>query len=193
MCKTRAQSATDQRSFQIKEDDYEKIRDFVQKRKEDHVLYVKRGGFREEDIWVGAMAEFAAYYYLQERGEECSAPDLNIYTSKEKSYDADLRSNRRFFHVKGQSLRSQKLYGDSWLVQRYDKIAQKEIKSHYFILCTVDIENREVIIKGTPSTSSIHKHELFGECKHPAFRRTKRALYLNQICDKLNNKQLWRV
>ena len=181
------------KTYQIKEDDYEKIREFVQKRKEDAKLYMRRGGFREEDIWVGAMAEFATYYYLREKGEDCSAPDLTIYSAKEKSYDADIRCNSRFYHVKGQSLRSQKLYGDSWLLQRYDKIAQKPIKRHYLILCTVDVDNKEVTIKATPSVNSIHYYELFGECKHPAFRRTKRALYLSQISDKLSKTQLWRV
>lgn len=181
------------KKFTINEEDYVKIREFVQKRKEDAKLYMRRGGFREEDIWVGAMAEFAAYYYLREKGEDCSAPDLTIYSSKDKSYDADLRTNSRFYHIKGQSLRSKKAYGDSWLLQRYDKIVKKSVQRHYFILCTVDVENREVEIKGTPSVNLIHKYELFGECKHPAFRRTKVALYLKDIMVKLNRKQLWRV
>jgi hypothetical protein len=179
------------KEYTITDEDYDKIKDFVAKRKKDNELYKKRGGFREEDLWVGALAEFASYYYLQENGVDCSQPDLRILTKKEKSYDADIRSNSKFFHVKGQSLRSQKRYGNSWLLQRYDKIVQKKIKNHYLILCNVDVDNRKVEILGTPSISSIHNSECWSECKYYLFRKTKVALYLDEMKEKINN--MWRI
>lgn len=179
------------KEYIIKPDDFQKVKKFVHKRKKDSELYEKRGGFREEDLWVGAFAEFASYYYLQEKGVDCSKPDLRILDKKDKSYDADLRGNSKFFHVKGQSLRSQKRYGDSWLLQRYDKIVRKKIKNHYLILCNVDVDAAKVKILGTPTISSIHNKECWSECKYYLFRKTKVALYLNEMEEKISN--LWSV
>jgi hypothetical protein len=177
--------------YKIKLKDFNAIEKFVAQRKEDAELYLKRGGFKEEDLWVGAMAEFAVYYYLREREHKVNKPDLTIHTKKDKSYDADLVTESKFFHVKGQSLTSQKRYGNSWLLQRYDKIVKNPLPNHYIVPCSVDVENRTVTIFGTISLSSIHRTDSFSECKYYLFQKTKVALYLDELYDKI--KGIWRI
>ena len=179
------------KQYEINDKDFTKIKEFVHKRKKDSELYKQRGGFREEDLWVGAFAEIAAYNYLREKGKDVSYPDFAIYDKKDKSYAADLFDGSKFYHIKGQSKRSQKLYGHSWLLQRYDKIVKKSIKNHCLVLCNVDVENRTVEIVGTPTLNSIHRTESFGECSYFAFRKTKVALYLKQLKENINN--IWSV
>ena len=181
MCKT----------YEIKEEDFKKVKDFVHKRKKDTELYQKRGGFKDIDLWTGALGEVGAYYYLREKGRDVSFPDFEIYKPKDKSYDADMRDGSKFYHIKAQNLESQKRHGNSWLLQRYDKIVRKKIQNHYLVLCNVDVDNRKVEILGTPSVSSIHNAECWSECKYYLFRKTKVALYLDEMKEKISN--LWRV
>jgi len=181
------------KEYTIKDKDFDKIRNFVHKRKQDNELYKKRGGFKDIDLWTGALGEVGAYYYLKDKGLDVNYPDFEIYDQKSKSYDADIRSNSKFFHIKAQNLESQKRYGDSYLLQRYDKIVRKKIKNHYLIFCRVDVDKREVTILGTPSVSSIHNNDLWDECKYYLFRATKVALYLKDIKEKLKGSQLWRI
>ena len=181
MCKT----------YEINDKDFKKIEAFVEQRAIDNELYHKRGGFKELDLWVGAFAEYASYYYLKDQGLDVTKPDLTIYKAKDKSFDADLTDGVKKFHVKGQSMESKRRYGDSWLLQRWDKIVQKKIQNHYLILCNVDVENRKVEILGTPSVSSIHNAECWSECKYYLFQKTKVALYLPEMKKKISN--LWRV
>lgn len=173
--------------FNINPEDQRKIRKFVKARLEDSALYHKRGGFKEEDIISGAMAEFACYYYLKERGLEISEPDLNIYDAKDKSYSADLVSGKKKFHVKSQTKRSQRRYGNSWLLQRYDKIVQKPLQGHYLMLCTTDIDEANVELLGIPTICSIHRTDSWEECKVWSFRKTKVALYMDTLYNRINN------
>jgi hypothetical protein len=180
--------------FKLTKEDMKEVKKFVALRTgEEQHEYNRRGGFKEEDIWVGAMAEIAAYHYLKKKGMEPTYPDFTIHNKKDKSYEADLKKGKKRFHVKGQSQRSAKLYGDSWLLQRYDKIVKKPLINNYLILCNVDIENGTVEILGTVSTYAIHKNGCWGECKHPAFRHSKVALYMTQLYDQLSTRQLWSV
>lgn len=182
------------KEYKISDEDFAKCKAFVEARlAENQDLYKKRGGFKEEDLWVGVLAEFASYYYLKEKKIEVDEPDLKIYNSRKKSYNADLSDGKRQFHVKGQSERSASLYGDSWLMQRYDKIVKNPHRNHFIVPCRVDIDKRKVKIWGIVSNFAIHRKGCWGECKHPAFRTTKVAIYLDSLYDKLSNKQMWSV
>ena len=179
------------KEYKIKQKDINQIEKFVQARLEDTKLYEKRGGFKEEDLWVGALSEFAIYYYLREKDRKVSKPDLTIHSVEEKSYGADLIDETNRYHVKGQSLTSQKRYGHSWLLQRYDKIVKNPLKNHIIVPCSADVDNRTVKIFGTIAVSSIHRTDSWGECKYYLFQKTKVALYLDQLYN--NIKNLWRV
>jgi hypothetical protein len=52
------------------------------------------------DIYRGKMAEFMVCDYMASKGNNISKPDLEIYKSFQKSYDADLVCNNKNLHVK---------------------------------------------------------------------------------------------
>lgn len=154
-------------------------------------LYQKRGGFKRVDIVSGALAEIAVYKFLRKEGIKVSKPDFGIYKRGEKSYDADLTYGDKKFHVKGQTYDSVKLYGESWLMQRKDKLVQKPMLNNYLVPCVVDVSGNEVYILGVPSFSALHSNSCFGECSHPFFRETKVAIYGETLYAALTNKSMW--
>lgn len=156
-------------------------------------LYQKRGGFKREDILVGAMGELGAYKYFKKRGfTHMAKPDFAIYDKKNKSFDADLKSGPRHFHVKAQSQVSIKRYGHSWLMQRYDPVLTKYKYNHYMVPCAVDLERNEVTLFGCISFKAIKDGGHISECKHPAFRASKIAIYLDSLLN-LSHNQRWRA
>jgi hypothetical protein len=156
-----------------------KIKDFAEARAEGSKLYEKRGGFKIEDIIVGAMAELAVYKMLKDAGFKINKPDFTVYDKSKKSYDGDLSDGTRHFHVKGQSRESAKRYGDSWLMQKYDPLIRNpdKVRNNYLVPCSVSMKKNEVVIKGIYTFSTLHRLGLFMDCKVPWFNKTKCAIY----------------
>lgn len=159
---------------------------------EDQSLYEKRGGFKRDDIVTGALGEIAVYKLLRANGFKASKPCFEIYSKGKKSYSADIVDEKRSFHVKSQSLSSEKKYGSSWLLQRTDKLLTKEQKSHYVVPCTVDLDTNEVKIFCVANIETVKKNHMIGECKVPWFTRYKVALYWNDL-KKLSFNARWGV
>ena len=119
-------------------------------------------------------------------------PDFNIYDKGSKSFDADLTDGKRHYHVKAQSQESIKRYGYSWLMQRYDPVLTKYKYNHYMVPCAVDLEKNEVTLFGCISFKAIKDGGHIGECRHPAFRNTKVAIYLDSLLS-LSHNNRWRA
>lgn len=154
-------------------------------------IYLARGGFKIEDVLAGAYGELAVYTYLRSQGCKVSKPDFSIH--EKRSYAADLTCGNYKIHVKAQTLESSSKYGDSWLMQRCDKVLKEQDKD-YIALTSVDIAKGEVTIFGLYSIKYLVENDLIGECKVPSFRKTKVALYLNQINEKCDTyKHRWGV
>lgn len=156
---------------------------FADARCPDNSLYKKRGGFKRQDIVAGALGEIASFLWLQERGYDVSNPDFSIHNKK--SFGADLVSETHSFHIKSQTIESAEKYGDSWILQRTDRLVSSPEKGHYLILCNVDIENLEVHVKACVSGIKLADNSVWGECKLNWFRESKVALYLEDIKEKL--------
>lgn len=171
--------------------DQKKARAFAKERTKDNALYQKRGGFKEEDIISGALAECAVYKLLKSNGVDVAKPDFTIHSKGKKSYDADLSDGLHHFHVKGQTLESKKRYGASWIMQRTDPIINKPERLHYLVPCTVDIETGRVEIYGIMSILSLVQNKCIGECKLEWFRKYKVALYLDHIEGILSKAARW--
>jgi hypothetical protein len=170
------------RTIKINARDRQKVEDFADLRcGENQALYKRRGSFKREDILVGGLAEIAAYKLLKDHGFDISKPDFTIHEKGNKSYESDLRTASKHFHVKGQGLSSVKRYGNSWLFQRRDSLTQEPARNHYMIPCEVDLDNNTVRIFGIISFTAIHKYNCWGECAHPAFRHSKLAIYLESL------------
>lgn len=155
-------------------------------------LYRKRGENRKskmvEDIKVGTMAEWAVFRYLTENMADCaeiSAPDMEIYDKKSKTFSADLvytAVNQEVrFHVKSQTYKSAKAYGASWLFQKEDKLFKDPDDSEYLVFCLV--EGDRVDIKAIVNVRDIIEAELLDQPKVWKYRHSKRAIYLDHVLE----------
>jgi hypothetical protein len=143
--------------------------------------YAYRGETRKDkmiqDVIIGTMGEWAVEAHLASMGYECTEPDMKIYKKKRKSFDADLYVDDIEIHVKSQGLVSAKRYGNSWLLQRNDKIVSDPKPNQLFAFTNVDLDNRVVDILGYCWADDM----VYGECKVWAYQKTKVAIYLPDI------------
>lgn len=166
----------------VSESVYKRAKEFASNRmKGSNTLYKFRGESNEEkmyeDILVGLVGEWGVYEYLKKKGIEVNKPDMNIYTSRNKSFNADFRSETDAYHVKSQTVASIKKYGHSWLLQRTDRIVKQPAENDHFVFTKVD--GREVEILGLYKCKNI----VYGECKVPRYRFSKIAVYLEEQKD----------
>jgi hypothetical protein len=97
---------------------YQTNKDIYAQRNQNNESKVKN------DIYIGKLAEFAVYNYLLSKGKIVSAPDIMIYESKKKSYDADLYINKESpLHVKS-CIDTGSQY-NSWLFQPNDPVTNE--------------------------------------------------------------------
>jgi len=180
--------STEGNSLKIKLSDIaiKKCEDFTKKRCGDIDLYKKRGNFKPEDILAGSMGEYATTLALRRRGIAASLPDFCIYKGRQKSYKADLSCNKNEYHVKSQTTDSRDKYGNSWLLQRTDPMLKDPKDNEYLIFTNVDIDKATVEILGCVKVKDIIDNDLIGECKVNWFRKTKVALYWDDIKEKLS-------
>lgn len=155
--------------------------------------YRKRGEQSEEkiksDILIGAMGEWGVYSYLTEKGLTVDKPDMRILAAKSKSFSADLKSeSHELFHVKTQSELSASRYGDSWLLQRSDKLLKQPSERDYVVLCSAGLDNIQIL--AIILMKDLVDGGMLSECKVPYYRMTKLALYLDEI--KKTDIDLWR-
>lgn len=158
-------------------------------------LYSRRGEKRIEkilnDIVTGTVGEYGVYKYLKSQNVITSKPDLEIYEKRNKSFDADLYNDEVKIHVKSQGTASAKRYGNSWLLQRSDRVTRNPGKNEYYAFTEVD--GKDVIILGIVKCSDIIKYDLLEECKVPSYRHSKYALYWNSIKSKLDSRKRNRL
>jgi hypothetical protein len=153
---------------------------------------------RLEDIYTGKMGEWGAYAYLKELGLEVNKPDLIIYDGRRKSWDADLvDADGRCFHCKTQSEASANAYGTSWILQydgkgygHTDKLFKNQSKYDYIV--PMKLIGRTVHIYGIIKISELFEADMIKEPKVEWFKKTKRAVYWDDI-KTLTTRQRWRV
>lgn len=152
-------------------------------------LYTYRGeknlSKMEEDIIIGTLGEYAVYNYCKKKGYKCSRPDLKIYEKRRKSFDADLTcgidSKETKIHVKSQSVKSVKRYGQSWLFQRSDSLVKKPEVNDLMVFTNVCPKSWEVSIVGFVNPRLVCEMGLWGECKVWQYQKTKVAIYLTDL------------
>lgn len=88
----------------------------------------------KQDIMLGKLAEFGVYFiYLANGRTNITAPDLNIYPAKQKSFDPDLRWGLFNLHIKSQTIESANRYGDSWVFQSNDPAVKSPNEYDIFV------------------------------------------------------------
>jgi len=170
----------------ISDDIYKEIIEFATARTAGSSgLYAYRGEKNSnkvvEDIIVGALGEYAIYLFLTSSKLKCTKPDYTIHEKGKKSFGADLICEHYNVHVKSQSVKSSKLYGNSWLFQRSDKLVSAPKDCDVLAFTCVDIDSKEVTVLGFTFATDIKNNNLWEECKVPSYRNTKVALYLKSF------------
>lgn len=84
-----------------------------------------------EDLVIGKVCEFFVFNQLN-----TSYPDLKVYASKDKSFDADLVKDEFNIHVK--SCRYKSNFPVSWVFQPNDELVTSPGKEDVLALCTFD-------------------------------------------------------
>jgi len=156
-------------------------------------VYASRGESSEnkmyEDALIGAMGEWAVYEFFKESGHKVSKPDMKLYKSNLKNYSHDLFTEKYNIHVKAQGYTSFLRYGHSWLLQRRDPLVLSPTEKDYLVCCHVNLEDGEVTVTGIIKVLNIAKNNLWGECRVPAYAKTKVALYMKD----LGSIETWEV
>ena len=90
----------------------------------------------KDDIYWGKYAEFMVWNHFLDSANTLSSVDVNIYSVKNKSFDADLKVNMSPVHVKS-CLDSSK-YPNSWMFQKFDPLFEApncEDKICFVVIC----------------------------------------------------------
>jgi hypothetical protein len=94
-----------------------------------------RNNVKEEnlisDIYLGKMAEFAVWNFLHKQKKNATFPDINVYESYRKNYDADIMIGETKVHVKSCSENS---YGNSWVFRPSDPIVSNPDENDFVAL-----------------------------------------------------------
>lgn len=162
--------------------------------------YKKRNQFDKKkiikDIYIGKKSEMAAYKYINNIGVDegtytsdgikTGEPDFEIYGAKNKSFDADLKSqgtDNCKYHVKSMTSESAARWGLSWTFQREDPLVHTPEDTDHIVLCEA-IDKYRIEIKMVMSAKEAQ--HLYGVPKLYKLRGIKRVLYWKDVCEYYN-------
>lgn len=177
-------STLQEQSIIIQEQTMKRCRDFAEQRLAGSSRLYKQRGEKwvqkiYEDIVHGTAAEFAVKQFLDSQGVECSEPDLTIYTSKQKSFNADLCSGGKKLHVKSQSADSAARHGLSWTFQNQDKLLWQPAKEDYVVFCKV--KDNMIQLKAVCKATELLREELYVPPRIALYGATKSVIYYDEL------------
>lgn len=133
----------------------------------------------------GKLGELFAYHYLKKQGFESTMPDFEIYTARQKSFDADLYSHKTAIHVKSQNITSAKRYGSSWVFQaggigfgNRDPCLDNS-QDEWCIFVTVDHESKSATVLGPYNINDVRPHMKDPKLSH--LKGIKKCIYQKDI------------
>jgi len=158
----------------------------------DTSLYSKRNQTDNDkrilDTKIGKLGEIAAYHYLKLKYKDVSYPDFTILSSRQKSWDYDLKSTDFNFHVKSQNKDQSSRFGESWMFQLEDShVFKKYSEKDYVVFVVVNIENNTALIKSIMSIDDLHKLQLFEKPRKKDLISNKATVYYKSLTKKLGS------
>ena len=137
------------------------------------------------DNRIGKIGEWAVAFNMWKNEIECNEPDMEIYTVKKKSFDADLvYKDGVDLHVKSQSVVSAQRYGASWTFQKggqgyghTDPILRSGDGMAIFAI--VDEKNHKADIFGPMDLDTLRNN--LRDPKLQKLKHTKACLYLSDF------------
>lgn len=160
--------------------------------------YARRGQLDtdkiKKDISSGKLAEFGAFVFLYKNGvKDVTLPDIEIYGKERKTFESDMKSSNRNFHVK--SCQANGGFPPSWVFQygrgqsrHFDPLIESESESDIVIFSQV--KGSKVEIKGFLSAKKIRELNLYKDPKLDRLKGQKLCVYWDDIKD-LGNDVIW--
>jgi hypothetical protein len=103
---------------------------------------------------------------------------MNIYSAKEKSFDADLKFGLFNLHVKSQTSQSSFRYGDSWIFQSKDPLFESANEYDIIIGCRVSLNEDGAFVE--IKLEKPFEKLVFNNTKLSKFNDNKKAVYLEE-------------
>ena len=134
---------------------------------------------------VGKMGEILACDYLRFFGHDCSAPDFQIYSNADKSWESDLFVEKHKIACKTQDDASAHRYGQSWVFQKgghgrrghSDPVLQDQKSLCMFVM--INVKNCTCEVHGPYAMRDLLP--LFKEPTVESLRFSKACLYWDNI------------
>jgi hypothetical protein len=146
------------------------------------------------DCIIGKIGEWGIHDYFVSQGYICSDPDMNVYSSNQKSWSKDMLCDSVPITAKSQSYEQSLKFTTSWTFQyggngygHKDKIFDSHDKD-IFAACVVKLNNDGsaiVSVKAVIWVADLFKFNLFGEPKSPNLVGIKKVVYFKDISDKI--------
>lgn len=160
-------------------------------------LYAGRGGGTSSklkiDIAYGLLGEIAVSRFLNGIGISTSKPDVSIYSNSSKTYDADLYCGDLRLHCKTQSVESKSKYGISYLFQKNDPLVHSPTSKDFIAMSVVDVRAGLAFIYSFYPARKIKEIGMFEEPRVPMLRRTKKAIYFDNLLFNSKKDYCWQL
>jgi len=128
---------------------------------------------RKRDQLVGKLGEVATHTYLKDKYPNLSYPDFTILSSKQKSWDFDMKCHSINLHVKSQELKMSKKFGESWTFQSGDReVFDRKVPNQYVSFVIVDLATKSATIKAVVEMDFLFKKDLF---KDPILQKLRES------------------
>lgn len=173
---------------------YKKCADFAQQQIATSRAHYKRRNQSNssrivKQITDGKMGEILTAKYLRTIGFVCNEPDFEIYSSKQKSFEADLFCGqgkiKQHVHVKTQNSQSAARYGASWVFQAggagygHSDPCLDTSNDDWCVFVTLDSNDESASIVGPLRMTDVHQH--FKDPKLSHLVGIKKCVYLEDI------------
>ncbi len=136
----------------------------------------------KQDVYNGKMAEFGVYEFLSDRFE-VSEPDIQVYSARQKSFDADLFLTNKNgkevkIHVKSQHIDSANRFGKSWSFQPEDVLTFSPDENDTVCFCLVHDDTTIEILKNIKAVDLVNRYK---DPKLPKLKGKKRVIYFEDL------------
>lgn len=142
-----------------------------------------------KDNRIGKIGEWGVTWAFWKNEIDCSEPDMKIYSSSNKSFDADLTYNGIDLHVKSQCAEAARRWNASWVFQKggmgrghVDPILHSGDGEAIFAL--VDEPRKQVEVYGPIDLNVLRENLREPRLEH--LKKTKACLYLEDFTIKAN-------
>jgi hypothetical protein len=143
--------------------------------------YSRRNQFDKDkiifDITTGKIAEYGVCLFLKKMNIGVTKPDIKIYDKNNKSFDADLKTEKYNIHIKSQDYNQSIKFGESWMFQKRDKLTTSPSENDLIAFCIV--KGNQVYLK--KMIQAIKILDKYKAPKKESLRDSKVTIYYDDL------------